>query len=194
MNQYFKHPTALVESEQIGNGTRIWAFAHIVEGAKIGQNCNIGDHCFIEDGVAIADNVTIKNQVSIWKGVSISDGVFVGPNVTFTNDLRPRSRNPNWVWLRTSIGEGATLGANATILCGITVGQYAFVGAGAVVTKDVPAYTVVKGNPARIGGYICQCTAKIKLRTNTVVTCPDCRLRYRKSRGGGVTLLSGHSS
>jgi acetyltransferase-like isoleucine patch superfamily enzyme len=183
MSNYFKHPLALVESEEIGEGTKIWAFTHVMAGAKIGRNCNIGDHCFVEEGARIGDNVTIKNHVAIWNGVTVDDRAFIGPDVTLTNDLRPRSRDPDWVLLETRIGEGATLGANATILCGITISPFAFVGVGAVVTKDVPPYALIYGNPARLKGYVCQCAERLLFR-GSKASCLKCGRRYRKGEKG----------
>ncbi len=150
----FIHPNALVESEDLGPGTRVWAFAHVMNGAKVGKGCNIGDHSFIESGVTIGNDVTIKNGVSVWDGVEIGDSVFVGPNVAFTNDIRPRSKVYHPEPVRTHILEGASIGANATILAGITIGKYAMVGAGAVVTKDVKDFELVIGCPARHAGWV----------------------------------------
>lgn len=151
---FFQHPQSLVEAKTIGDGTRIWAFAHVLPGALIGSECNICDHVFIENDVVIGDRVTIKCGVQIWDGVRLEDDTFVGPNVTFTNDLFPRSKVYPDTFAQTTIRTGASIGANATILAGITIGRNAMVGAGAVVTKDVPANAVVVGNPARIKGYI----------------------------------------
>ena len=151
---FFMHPQSLVESQAIGEGTRIWAFAHVLPGARIGSECNICDHVFIENDVVIGDRVTLKCGVQIWDGVRLEDDTFVGPNVTFTNDLFPRSKVYPDAFARTVIRKGASIGANATILAGITIGRNAMVGAGAVVTKDVPANAIVVGNPARIKGYI----------------------------------------
>ncbi|MBI4791979.1 MAG: WxcM-like domain-containing protein [Deltaproteobacteria bacterium] len=150
---YFKHPQALVESQSIGDATRVWAFAHILAGARIGGDCNICDHVFIENDVRIGDRVTIKCGVQVWDGITIEDDVFIGPNVTLTNDLFPRSKRYPEKFTRTVIRKGASIGANATILAGITIGQDAMIGAGAVVTKDVPPHAIVTGNPARITAY-----------------------------------------
>ena len=150
---FFKHSHALVESEQIGENTRIWAFAHVLPNARIGCDCNICDHVFVENDVIIGDRVTIKCGVQIWDGVRLEDDVMVGPNATFTNDSFPRSKQP-FVLQQTLVRKGASIGANATILCGITIGENAMVGAGSVVTKDVPDRAVVVGNPARIIRYL----------------------------------------
>jgi len=158
------HPKALVETDQIGDDTKIWAFAHVMSGAVIGSDCNIGDHAFIETGAKVGDGVTIKNNALIWKGVHVADYAFIGPNVVFTNDLRPRSpRMPlmkekalseqDWL-VETFVEEGASIGANATILPGVRLGKYCMIGAGSVVTKDVEPFTLVAGNPARVIGRV----------------------------------------
>jgi len=155
---YYAHPTAIVEEGAgIGSGSRIWHFAH-VRNARLGKNCTIGKGVYIDDGVAIGDNVKIQNFVSVYRGVVIADDVFVGPSVTFTNDLYPRA----WIWndkrlAKTAVGKGASIGANATIISGITIGEYAMVGAGAVVTKDVAPHQLVYGNPAKQHGWVCMC-------------------------------------
>lgn len=182
-----KHKTALVESDQIGSGTRIWAFAHVMAGATIGRNCNIGDHCFIESGAVIGNDVTIKNGVSVWDKVTIKDGVFVGPNATLTNDLWPRSRNADWQARETIIEKGATIGANATILCGIRIGSYSMIGAGSVVTREIPDHALFYGNPAKLNGWVCICSAKLNF-TGATTTCKKCDRAYRKSNRS-VTFL-----
>ena len=150
---YFAHPQALVEATDIGKGTRIWAFAHILPGAVIGEDCNVCDHVFVENEVRVGDRVTIKCGVQLWDGVTLEDDVFVGPNATFTNDPFPRSQKRPAAWRKTLVRQGASIGANATVLPGITVGRNAMVAAGAVVTHDVPPNAIVAGNPAAIQGY-----------------------------------------
>lgn len=152
--EIFIHDHALCESDLVGSGTRVWAFAHILPGARIGQDCNICDGVFVEGDVVVGDRVTVKCGVQLWNGVALEDDVFVGPNATFTNDRFPRSRQ----WLeenpRTVVHAGASIGANATILPGLEIGRGAMVGAGAVVTRSVPPYAIVTGNPARIHAYV----------------------------------------
>lgn len=145
---------ALVESPKVGDNTRVWAFAHILPHAIIGQDCNVCDHTFIENDVIVGNRVTIKCGVQLWDGITLEDDVFVGPNATFTNDPFPRSKQYPGSFPRTVVRRGASIGANATILPGLTIGQYAMVGAGTVVTKDVPPFAIVVGNPARIVGYV----------------------------------------
>ncbi len=194
----FIHPSAIVEAQQIGQGTRIWAFAHVMERVSIGANCNIGDHCFLESGAIVGDNVTIKNGNMIWDGVTLEDGVLVGPHVFFTNDLYPRSprlpqaraRYSNREWLLpTLVGRGASLGAGAVILAGVRVGEFAMVGAGAVVTRDVPTYALVVGNPARTVGWVCQCGQRLTF-TEQVAACSSCGLRF-VTQGGAVAPVEG---
>jgi len=180
--EVFKHETALVESHAVGAGSRIWAFAHIMAGATIGERCNICDHCFVEAGAVIGNDVTVKNGVSVWDRVTLEDGVFVGPNATFTNDRRPRSRDPHWQAQTTVIGRGASIGANATILCGIRIGAFAMIGAGAVVTADVPDHALSYGNPSRVQGWICACAARLTF-AGTAATCSHCGRHYREAAG-----------
>ncbi|OBZ13442.1 acyltransferase [Bacillus sp. FJAT-26390] len=176
---YFKHEQSLVETEQIGDDTRIWAFAHILGGAVIGKNCNINDHTFIENDVIIGDNVTIKSGVYIWDGVRINDNVFIGPNVTFTNDLNPRSKQYPTEFIQTVVKEFASIGANSTIIAGNSIGKYAMVGAGSVITNHIPDYTLWYGNPARMRGYVCTCGQKI----NNAMQCDKCKKKYEIVNG-----------
>ncbi len=163
-HNYFIHSTAIVEEgAEIGEGTRIWHFAHVRSGAKIGRNCNIGKGVYIDAGVEIGDRVKIQNFVSVYRGVKVEDDVFLGPHATLTNDLYPRSFNEDWEVVPTLIKKGASIGANATIVCGVTIGEYAMVGAGAVVTKDVPPHALVYGNPARVRGFVCYCGRPLDL-------------------------------
>jgi UDP-2-acetamido-3-amino-2,3-dideoxy-glucuronate N-acetyltransferase len=153
MRDVYIHPRALCETERIGPGTRVWAFTHLLPGASIGADCNICDGVFMEGGATVGDRVTVKCGVQLWSGVHLRDDVFVGPNATFTNDRFPRSRQWPDEYLQTVVHEGASIGANATILPGCEIGVGAMVGAGAVVTRSVPAHAIVTGNPARISGY-----------------------------------------
>lgn len=150
----FVHPRALCESEAVGPRTRVWAFAHVLPGARIGADCNICDHVFIENDVVVGDRVTVKCGVQLWDGIEVENDVFIGPNVTFTNDPFPRSRRYQDAVQRTRIREGASIGANATLLPGIEIGAHAMIGAGAVVTRSVPPHAIAVGNPARITGYV----------------------------------------
>ncbi|MCS5637544.1 MAG: N-acetyltransferase [Myxococcota bacterium] len=155
----FVHPQALCESDSVGEGTRIWAFAHVMAGAVVGRGCNLCGHTFIEAGAVVGDGVTVKNGVEVWDGVVLERDVFVGPNATFTNDLRPRAARPlpPADFVPTKVEEGASLGANVTVVCGHTIGRHALVAAGAVVTRDVPAHALVAGNPARRMAWVCEC-------------------------------------
>lgn len=181
MSDFFVHDRGLCESESIGEGTRIWAFAHVMKGAQIGGGCNICDHAFVESGAVIGDRVTIKNAVLVWDGVVIGDDVFVGPNAVFTNVERPRAefKLGREQFARTVVRRGATIGANATLVCGVTVGDYAFIGAGAVVTKDVPAHALVVGNPARSLGWACICGERLP----DSLSCPKCSRCYEEVDG-----------
>lgn len=175
------HAAALCESTKIGAGTRIWAFAHVMPDAVIGENCNVCDHVFVEDGAIIGNRVTVKNNVLVWRGVTIGDDVFVGPNVVFTNDRTPRAhtRKSHEDLVPTWVASGATVGANATVVCGVRIGEDAFVAAGSVVTRDVRPHGFVAGNPARMIGWACRCGNRLG---------PDlrctCGRRYRPQPDG----------
>jgi acetyltransferase-like isoleucine patch superfamily enzyme len=167
----FVHPQGINESSTVGDGTRIWAFAHILPGARLGCDCNICDGVFIENDVQVGDRVTIKNGVQLWDGLRVEDDVFIGPNATFTNDRFPRSKAHQAVIPVTRIARGASIGANATIMPGIHVGQHAMVGAGSMVTSDVPPFAMVTGNPARITGYVDSTTRLAPQRPDVPDTC-----------------------
>jgi len=172
------------EGAEIGAGTKIWHFCHVMPRARIGRNCNIGQNVFIGSDVVIGNNVKIQNNVSIYTGVVIEDDVFLGPSMVFTNVVNPRSHLPRRNEYQTTlVKQGASIGANATIVCGGTLGRYAFVGAGAVITRDVPDYALVYGNPARIQGWMCQCGIKLRFQPDgneEKATCECCGSRYVK--------------
>jgi acetyltransferase-like isoleucine patch superfamily enzyme len=181
------HPAALCESEHIGKGTRVWAYAHVMADAHIGENCNIGDHAFIESGARIGNGVVIKNNVMIWDGVTLEDNVFVGPGVTFTNDRFPRSRHKpeaqeryadsaNWLE-QTRVCSGASLGARTIVVSRTVIGAHAMTAAGSLVTHDVPPHRLVAGQPAREIGWVCSCGQRL----DDSLTCPQCRRRYERS-------------
>lgn len=170
MPAYTIHPTAEVLTENIGAGTYVWQFAVILKGASIGSNCNINCHTFIENEVLIGDAVTIKSGVYLWDGIVLEDHVFIGPNVTFTNDQFPRSKHYPSAFQKIRIHKGASVGAAAVILGGVSIGTYALVAAGSVVTKDVPAHALVKGNPARITGYVDEAGQKLKWNGSVYVS------------------------
>lgn len=168
------HPHALIdEGVEIGAGTKIWAFAHILSGAIIGSDCNICDHTFIEGRVKIGDRVTLKSGVYLWDGIEVENDVFIGPNATLTNDRRPRSQQYPDQFLPTRLMTGCSIGANATILPGLTIGCWALIGAGSVVTRNIPAHTLAFGNPAMVRGWVCVCGASVVFNHQKPVSC-DC--------------------
>lgn len=177
MNEkYYAHPTAVIdESAEVGEGTRIWHWCHLMKNSKVGKNCNIGENAFIETGVILGNNVKVKNNVALYSGLVCEDNVFIGPNAVFTNVANPRSFiERKSEFKKTIIREGATIGANATIVCGNEIGKYVFVGAGSVVTKSIPPYTMVVGNPAKWYAYVCKCGCKL----NTNLVCTSCGAKY----------------
>lgn len=176
------HPTSEIQTQHIGEGTSVWQYCIILKGARIGDNCNINCHVFIENDVTVGNNVTVKPGVQLWDGVHLEDDVFVGPNATFTNDIAPRSKYYPDFLLKTIVRKGASIGANTTILAGVTIGQYAMVGAGSVVTKSVPDYTIWYGNPAVFMGFICQCGHRLKEKH----TCDNCGKIYTLNKGGAT--------
>lgn len=178
----FFHSKALVETRRVGSGTNVWAFAHLMKDVTVGRDCNIGDHTFVENGVRLGNRVTVKNGVSVWRGVAVEDDVFIGPNVAFTNDRFPVSRNRDFKLESTRVKRGSAIGANATVICGVTIGAHSLIGAGSVVTRDVPDHAMVYGNPARLHGYLCSCRKPLAFRAGKAACA--CGRKYRKSAGG----------
>jgi len=183
MSDYFVHETAEISKGAIiGKNTKIWHQSQIREGAKIGENCIISKCVYIDFDVKIGNNVKIQNGVSVYHGVEVEDDVFLGPHMTFTNDLYPRAFNSNWELVNTLVKKGASIGANATIVCGTTIGEYAMIGSGAVVTKNVPAYGLVLGNPARLAGFVCKCGRKaVKVgeeKDRVLMECTVCKTTF----------------
>ena len=180
-NGVFVHERGLCESENVGSGTRVWAFAHVMAGATIGDDCNICDHAFIETGAVLGNRVTVKNAVLVWDKVTVGDDVFLGPNMIFTNDMRPRIKfkKDAHQFLPTVVEDGVSIGANATIVCGVTLGHDCFVGAGAVVASDVPAHALMVGNPARQIGWVCECGERL----DDLLRCA-CGTGYQQTEAG----------
>jgi UDP-2-acetamido-3-amino-2,3-dideoxy-glucuronate N-acetyltransferase len=195
---FFVHESSFVDNgAKIGSGTKVWHFCHVMGSARIGERCNIGQNVFIAPEVVIGNNVKIQNNVSLYTGVVVEDDVFLGPSMVLTNVINPRSHvSRKDEYRSTLIQKGASVGANATLMCGITLGKYCFVGAGAVVTRDVPDYGLVYGNPARLQGWICQCGIRLEFELvngEEQAVCPECGQRYAK-KGQEVSLISGEAS
>jgi len=187
MSDYFVHESSYVdEGATVGAGTKIWHFSHLMSGCRIGRGCNIGQNVVISTDVVVGDNVKIQNNVSIYTGVTLEDDVFCGPSMVFTNVVNPRSHvSRKHEYRATLVRRGATLGANSTIVCGHTIGRFAFVGAGAVVTRDVPDFALVLGNPGRVAGWVCQCGVRLPTGVGrpAAATCAACGTEYDGSSG-----------
>ncbi|MBM3402022.1 MAG: N-acetyltransferase [Bacteroidetes bacterium] len=179
-NSYYVHPTSIVdEGCEIGLGTKIWHFSHIMPGCKLGENCNIGQNVVISPEVVLGKNVKVQNNVSLYTGVTCDDDVFLGPSCVFTNVTNPRSAvNRRGQYAKTHVGKGASIGANATIVCGHDIGDFAFIGAGAVVTKSVPAYALLVGNPARQIGWISEYGHRLEFGKENIAICPESGEKY----------------
>lgn len=191
MNNYFAHETAIIdEGCSIGEGSKIWHFSHIMSNCTIGQNCNIGQNVVVSPKVVLGNNVKVQNNVSIYTGVSCDDDVFLGPSCVFTNIINPRSAiNRKNEYAKTHVGKGASIGANATIICGNNIGAYALIGAGAVITKTVQPYALVMGNPARQTGWVSEFGHKLSFNLNNEATCPESGEKY-KLINGAVSKIS----
>ncbi|MDB9998115.1 N-acetyltransferase [bacterium] len=188
---YFKHETAIVDSGvHIGAGTKVWHFSHIMSGATLGTHCNLGQNVFIAAGVKIGSNVKIQNNVSVYSGVTLEDDVFLGPSMVFTNVNTPRSFVERKDYAETNVGKGASIGANATVVCGNNIGVYAFIGAGAVVTSPVPAYALMYGVPAKQHGWVSRNGMKLKLDENGCGICTETQEKYQL-RGDELYLIEG---
>ncbi len=188
---FYAHPSAIIdEGCEIGEGTKIWHFTHVMPNCKLGKKCNLGQNVVVSPEVVLGDNVKVQNNVSIYSGVICDDDVFLGPSMVFTNVINPRSAvNRRDQYLKTHVGKGASIGANATIVCGHDIGEYAFIGAGAVVTKTVPAFALVVGNPARQTGWMSEYGHKLKFDANGIAECPESKDKY-ELKNNKVTKLS----
>ncbi len=179
---YFVHETSVVDpGSEIGEGTQVWHFSHIMAGAKIGKRCKLGQNVFVAKGAVLGDNCKIQNNVSLYEGVILEDDVFCGPSMVFTNVKTPRSafvRNTSSDYFRTIVKRGASIGANATVICGVTIGRHAFVGAGSVVSRDVPDYALVYGVPAVVKGWACECGVQLVFSSDGEAQCPECGREY----------------
>lgn len=191
MSNYFRHESAYIDDgAQIGDGTKVWHFSHIMKGAKIGERCIFGQNVNVDNGVVIGNNVKVQNNVSIYTGTIIEDDVFLGPSCVLTNVTNPRSQvNRHSLYETTTIRRGATIGANATIVCGVTLGRYCFIAAGAVVTKDVPDYALMVGNPANQKGWMSRHGHPLKPSTDGIMVCPESGHRYQEEQPGALRNL-----
>ncbi len=183
---FFAHPTAVIDDGcTIGKGTKIWHFSHVMSNSILGENCNLGQNVVISPEVVLGNNVKVQNNVSIYTGVTCGDDVFLGPSCVFTNVTNPRSAiNRRGQYSKTHVGKGASIGANATIVCGNDIGEFAFIGAGSVVTKSIPAYALVVGNPSKQTGWMSEYGHKLQFDTNGRATCPESRQQYELKNGG----------
>lgn len=188
---FFVHPSAYVdEGAQIGAGTKLWHFCHVCGGARIGQRCSFGQNCFVASGVVIGNGVKVQNNVSIYTGIEVEDDVFLGPSCVLINVTNPRSQiNRHKLYERTLLGRGCSVGANATVVCGITVGRYAFIAAGAVVARNVPDYALMMGVPGRPAGWISRHGHRLRAGADGIMICPESGLRYREASPGVVKCL-----
>ena len=184
MTDVYVDPTAIIDNNvSLGSGTKVWHFVHIMEDAKIGKDCVIADYVYVGRGVKIGNKVKFENRATVFEGVTIEDNVFVGPHVTFTNDLYPRSFKKDWKILPTLVKKGSSIGARTVIVCGVTLGEYAMIGAGSVVTQSIPPHALAYGNPARIRGFVCRCSRKLvtpeKAKDHVYMRCPVCNEKYK---------------
>jgi len=184
MNKAYVHPTSVVDKTAIiGNGTRVWHFVHVREDAEIGKDCVLADYVYVGRGVKIGNGVKLENRATVYEGVKIEDKVFVGPHVTFTNDLYPRSFSTDWKIVETVVKEGASIGAGTVIVCGITIGEYTLIGVGSVVTENMPPHALAYGNPALVRGFVCKCGRRLeaeeKKESYVLMKCPFCSEKYK---------------
>jgi acetyltransferase-like isoleucine patch superfamily enzyme len=186
MNKVYVHPTAVVDKTAVlGDGTKVWHFVHVRENAEIGRNCVLGHSVYVGKGVKIGNGVKLENRANVYEGVKIEDKVFVGPHVTFTNDPYPRSFSSDWKIVETLVKEGASIGAGSVVMCGVTVGEYAMIGAGSVITDDAPPHALMYGNPAKVRGFVCKCGRTLKKeeesRKFVLMKCSKCGEKYEIS-------------
>ena len=181
MSTYYAHPTAVIDEDcEIGHGTKIWHFTHVMPKAKLGKNCNLGQNVVVSSDVVLGNNVKVQNNVSIYTGVVCEDDVFLGPSMVFTNVINPRSAvDRKNQFMRTNVGRGASIGANATIICGNDIGEFAFIGAGTVIIEDVPSYSLWVGNPGKMTGWMSEFGHRLKFNEDGIATCPESGEEYK---------------